>query len=82
MCPVWALAPFCIVAQLFSIFRLKTIFQVFAKGTSGAPLAVLEDEGTPVDVDTVEQSPALDIEPQLQAQGLPKIQAADKQVCS
>ena len=45
------------------------------------PLAeVTEDEGTPVDVDPVEQSPSLDIEPESLTQGIPKITAGDKQV--
>ena len=41
---------------------------------------VTEDEGTPVDIDPVEQSPSLDIEPEPLTQGVPKITAGDKQV--
>ena len=58
---------------------------MFAKDTaeipSGPPLVeVTPDEGTPVDIDPVEQSPSLDIESDTLEQGVPKVTAGEKQV--
>ena len=58
---------------------------MFAKDTSeipsGPPLVeVTGDEGTPVDIDAVEQSPSLDIESDTLEQGVPKVTAGEKQV--